>query len=83
MRSVTFQVVKPDSTLRPGPGGNTLFPLYDDGLRIDVNDSDGIFSGDVILDSLDPVGTYTLKFTAKDSSGAVSDTVTNTLEVVP
>lgn len=81
LRGVTFQIVKPDSTLGVGLEGNTSFPLYDDGSRIDLKASDGIYSGGVTFGFDNPVGTYTLKFIARDFSGAVSDTVRRTVVV--
>lgn len=82
LRSVTFQIVKPDGSLGEDSGGNTSFPLYDDGTRIDVEGGDGIYSGGVTFGFQNPVGTYSLKFVARDFSGAVSDTVSRTVVVV-
>ncbi|UCH62377.1 MAG: hypothetical protein JSU77_11315 [Fidelibacterota bacterium] len=81
LRGVTFQIVKPDSTLGVGLEGNTSFPLYDDGSRIDAEASDGIYSGGVTFGFNNPVGTYILKFIARDLSGAVSDTVSRSVVV--
>ncbi len=75
LKTVTFKIVKPDGSLGVGAGGITDFPLYDDGTREDVTATDGIFSGGITFQSSNPVGTYTLRFVAKDFSGALSDTV--------
>ncbi len=81
IRSVTFQIVKPDGTLGVGFDGETSFPLYDNGPPIDVKAGDGIYSDGVTFGYYNPIGTYSLKFVAKDFNGAVSDTVTHTVVV--
>ena len=81
LKSVTFEILKPDGTLGVGLGGSTAFPLFDDGTRIDQQIGDGTFSGGVTFGSQNEVGTYTLMFVAKDLGGAVSDTVTHQVVV--
>ena len=75
LKTVIFQIVKPDGSLGVGLDGVTDFPLYDDGTRIDVEEGDGIFSGGITFRLANPVGTYTLRFVAKDRANASSDTV--------
>jgi len=81
--TVSFTSLKPDSTL--DNNGNPL-PLADNGDLVGWGDQsygDGVYSWINSLPSDALTGAYIYKFVAKDSSGAVSDTVTHTLEVVP
>ena len=83
IKTVSFTSLKPDSTL---DNNGEPFPLADDGDLIgwgDASANDGIFSRITSLASDALTGDYVYKFVAKDFSGAVSDTVTHTLVVVP
>ncbi len=82
LQSVTFQIMKPDTTLGADPNtGNTVFQLYDDGVnnpydaRNDVTPGDGRYSGGITFGSVNPLGIYQLMFVAKDYSNETSDTV--------
>ena len=83
IRQVSFTSLKPDSTL-----ANSGLPivLFDNGDLTgwgDVTANDGIFSRIVPLSPGDSTGTYIYKFVAADFAGAVSDTVSHSVEVTP
>ncbi|GAG57655.1 unnamed protein product [marine sediment metagenome] len=78
IRSVSFTVLKPDSTL-----SNNGQPFYmaDNGEDFygDAVAGDGIYSLIIELDNSTAAGAYVYRFTAEDFSGAVSDTVKHTV----
>lgn len=82
VRSVIFQIEKPDGTLGESFDGSTIFDLYDDGFYgvfegvvfFDHIENDGIYSGGVSFRINNDLGTYILRLLAKDRSGAESDT---------
>ncbi len=82
VKSVIFQIVKPDGTLGESFDGSTTFDLYDDGvygvydgkMYFDHDENDSIYSGGVSFRIINDLGTYILRFVAKDLSGALSDT---------
>jgi 5-hydroxyisourate hydrolase-like protein (transthyretin family) len=87
VKSVTYQIMKPDSTLGSTDAGVTVFYLYDTGtdnpfdVCNDAASDDGRFSGGITFRSVNALGTYKLMFVAKDYSNATSDTATVEVEL--
>lgn len=85
LKSVTFQIVKPDGTLGASDG-KTVFYLLDDGVHdgilwFDQDPGDGVYSGGITFSPQNPKGTYTLRFVARDLAGALSDTANHVVEI--
>ena len=75
VKEVSFTMLKPDSSL--ANSGNPFY-LEDNGQLTaygDVTAGDGIYSLIISLSSTDSTGTYEYRFSARDLSNAVSDTV--------
>ncbi|MCH8838828.1 MAG: hypothetical protein IIA60_13710, partial [Candidatus Marinimicrobia bacterium] len=75
VKDVSFTMLKPDSSL--ANNGNPFY-LEDNGQLTaygDVTAGDGIYSLIISLSSTDSTGTYEYRFSARDLSNAVSDTV--------
>jgi hypothetical protein len=74
---------KPDGTYSSG----SPISLYDDGVQDfsmylwDEQANDGKFSRYIIIDSSNPLGTYTSYFYARDYSGILSEPYVTTLVV--
>ena len=88
LKSVTFQIVKPDGTLGVGNDGSTVFYLFDDGkdtspygIFNDVAPGDGRYSGGVSFSAANDSGTYQFRFVAMDYSNETSDTATVDVEL--
>ncbi len=83
IRRVSFTSLKPDSTLA---NSGTPITLADNGQLVGWGDAlanDGIFSRIILLSADADSGTYIYKFVAADFAGAVSDTVSHSVEVTP
>ena len=75
VKDVSFTMLKPDSSLA---NNGSPFYLEDNGQLTaygDVTAGDGIYSLIIGLSSTDSTGTYEYRFSARDLSNAVSDTV--------
>ncbi|MFC1481873.1 hypothetical protein ACFL6E_06490 [Candidatus Neomarinimicrobiota bacterium] len=80
LQSVTFQILKPDSTWGSTSTGITVFHLFDDGVNNefqgfnDVTAGDGRYSGGLTFSGSNDLGTYQIRFVATDYSNETSDT---------
>jgi len=78
IKIVHFIVTKPDGTSNGIP-----LQMFDNGqIEGDKHADDGIYTLTVIIEPHNDLGTYQFDFTAKDLSGAVSETVTHFITVV-
>lgn len=78
IQMVYFMVTKPD-----GSSNGIPLEMFDDGeTEGDAFQSDGIYTLTVIIEPHNDLGTYRFDFTARDLSGALSETVSHFITVV-
>lgn len=78
IEQVFFNVTVPGG----GEAAGNPFAMYDDGTTGDETAGDGIYSLMVIINIENSTGDYRFDFQARDSAGALSNTLTHTITVV-
>lgn len=85
IKSVYFQLYRPDSTLVIGSGGQSKFELDDNGnLSVfgDVLGGDGIFSYKNSFSATAQKGLWRFEFEAEDRAGIISNKITKSIKVL-
>jgi len=85
IKSVYFQLYRPDSTLVIGSGGQSKFELDDNGnLTVfgDVLGGDGIFSYKNSFSATAQKGSWRFEFEAEDRAGIISNKITKSIKVL-